>query len=106
MSYRYMRLIVFFDLPTATSQDLKVYRKFRKSLIKLGFYMFQESVYVKMVLNANVGKSVTAKVEQLKPDRGLVQMISVTERQFQNIVTFTGEQTTDVLDTDERTVIL
>lgn len=106
MSYRYMRLIVFFDLPTTTSEDLKIYRNFRESLIKLGFYMFQESVYVKMVLNASVGKSVISKVEQLKPDRGLVQLITVTERQFQNIITFTGEQTSEVLDTDERTIIL
>ena len=31
-----MRVIVFFDLPTETTEDKKNYRKFRKFLIKCG----------------------------------------------------------------------
>ena len=34
MNYRYMRVIVFFDLPTETAEDKKEYRDFRKFLIK------------------------------------------------------------------------
>ena len=34
MSYRYMRVIVMFDLPTITANDGREYRKFRKFLIK------------------------------------------------------------------------
>lgn len=37
MSYRFMRILVMFDLPTLTSEDLKMYRNFRKFLIKNGF---------------------------------------------------------------------
>ena len=51
MSYRFMRVIVFFDLPTETTEDKKNYRKFRKFLIKGGFLMLQESVYAKLALN-------------------------------------------------------
>ncbi len=47
MSYRFMRMIVFFDLPTKTTADLREYRKFRKLLITNGFVMMQESVYTK-----------------------------------------------------------
>ena len=54
MSYRYMRLLVFFDLPTITSLDKKEYRQFRKFLIKDGFIMMQESVYSKLALNQSV----------------------------------------------------
>lgn len=39
MSYRYMRVIVFFDLPSVTIVDKKEYLKFRKLLIKEGFIM-------------------------------------------------------------------
>ena len=47
MSYRFMRVIVFFDLPTLTLEDKKEYRNFRKFLLKRGFAMMQESVYSK-----------------------------------------------------------
>ena len=51
MSYRFMRVLVMFDLPTETSIQRRNYRKFRKSLIKNGFIMMQESVYVKLAMN-------------------------------------------------------
>ena len=38
MSYRYMRLLLMFDMPTDTASDRKAYRKFRKFLINEGFY--------------------------------------------------------------------
>ena len=44
---RYMRLIVFFDLPVATAKQRKDYRLFRKYLTKDGYLMLQESVYAK-----------------------------------------------------------
>ena len=37
MSYRYMRILVFFDLPTKTSKERNEYTRFRKYLIKSGF---------------------------------------------------------------------
>lgn len=39
MSYRFMRVLVFFDLPVQTSEDMKNYRLFRKTLLKNGFFM-------------------------------------------------------------------
>ena len=58
MNYRYMRVIVFFDLPTETAEDKKEYRNFRKFLIKKGFLMLQESVYCKLALNMTVADSI------------------------------------------------
>ena len=46
-----MRILVMFDLPMETSEERRNYRKFRKNLIKNGFIMMQESVYVKLVMN-------------------------------------------------------
>ncbi|MCD0050694.1 CRISPR-associated endonuclease Cas2, partial [Streptococcus agalactiae] len=36
MSYRYMRMILMFDMPTETAEERKAYRKFRKFLLSEG----------------------------------------------------------------------
>ena len=106
MSYRFMRIIVFFDLPTETAADRREYRAFRKLLIKNGFVMMQESVYCRMVLNGSVQKSVFDVIRKNKPKKGIVQMLTVTEKQFASMAYITGASKTDVIDTDERLVIL
>ena len=40
--FRFMRMLVFFDLPTITGEEKRHYRQFRKLLIKNGFVMLQE----------------------------------------------------------------
>lgn len=106
MTYRFMRIIVFFDLPTETEADKREYRKFRRTLIKNGFLMMQESVYCRMVLNATVLKSVVDAIRKEKPTKGIVQLLTVTEKQFSSMTYITGTYKTDVIDTDERLVIL
>lgn len=101
-----MRVMIFFDLPTYTKSDLREYRRFRKEIIRLGFMMMQESVYVKLVLNASVENLIIDKVEKIKPNKGLVQILSVTEKQYLNMKTIVGEVKSQTLDTDERMVIL
>jgi len=106
MNYRFMRIIVFFDLPILTNNDRREYRKFRKYLIKNGFSMMQESVYVKLVPTATVGNAVIENVKKNKPSAGLVQALKVTEKQFNNMEYVVGERKNEVLDSDERLVIL
>lgn len=101
-----MRVIVLFDLPTETLENKRDYRKFRKSLIDNGFIMMQESVYVRMVLNSSVEKSVINKIRKSKPERGLVQVLTVTEKQFSKIQFISGEVKTEVIDNDERLIII
>ena len=106
MSYRYMRIIVMFDLPMISSENLKEYRKFRKHLIKSGFIMMQESVYSKLALNTTVSESVIRNVKRNKPKEGLVQILTLTEKQYARMELVVGEYSSEVLDTDERIVIL
>ena len=101
-----MRMIVFFDLPTESEADRREYRKFRRMLVKNGFIMMQESVYCRMVLNATVQKSVIDVIRREKPPEGIVQLLTVTEKQFAGMTYITGSYKTDVLDSDERVVIL
>lgn len=106
MSYRFMRVIVFFDLPCETNDDKRNYRHFRKLLINSGFLMMQESVYCRMVLNQTAVDSIASNIRKNSPPKGLVQILTVTEKQFSKMEFVTGEYTTDIIDNDERLVIL
>lgn len=101
-----MRMLIFFDLPTETAANRREYRKFRNMLIKNGFIMMQESVYCRMVLNGSVMRSVAEIVKRNKPSDGIVQLLTVTEKQFSSMTYITGTYKTDVIDSDERLVIL
>lgn len=106
MSYRYMRILVFFDLPTITSEDRKNYRKFRKGLLQNGFFMLQESVYCRMVLNQSAEYNAREAVRKIKPPDGFVMMMSVTEKQFSKADFIVGSVKNNVLSTDDRITIL
>lgn len=101
-----MRILVLFDLPMVEKEDKRVYAAFRKYLIHCGFMMMQESVYCKMVVNAVVGESVMRNLRNNCPDRGLVQMLAVTEKQYSKMQVLVGEAHDEVLNTDERLVFL
>lgn len=101
-----MRVIVFFDLPVVTTEDMREYRKFRKYLIKNGFIMVQESVYVKLAANSNTADAVSDNLRKNKPTNGLVQVLKVTEKQYNRMECIVGECKSDIIDTDERLIIL
>lgn len=105
MSYRFMRVIVMFDLPMLSSQEKKEYRRFRKFLISNGFIMIQQSIYSKLALNNTVATTIIKNVKQNKPKSGLVQMLTITEKQYNRMEFVVGEFSTDTLDSDERMVI-
>ena len=101
-----MRILLFFDLPTITKRDLRAYTRFRRELIKLGFLMQQESVYIKLVLNATEAGLVKNKLEKIKPQKGLIQLLTITEKQYSGIETILGESTTNVVNDVERLIII
>ena len=101
-----MRIILFFDLPMITSGDIKRYNKFRKLHVKEGFIMMQKSVYTKLVINASSVKLVKNKIEKNKPQDGIVQILTVTEKQFASIECIVGERKTNVIDSTERVLII
>ncbi len=101
-----MRVIVFFDLPVLTAKNRRDYRQFRKYLIKNGFLMEQESVYSKLAPNSTVADTIIYNVKKHKSEEGLIEALKVTERQYENIVFICGKKQKEVLDTNERLVII
>lgn len=101
-----MRLIVFFDLPVGTSAERREYSRFRKFLVKNGFIMMQESVYAKIVLNGTAGNAVRESVRKNKVRNGNIQMLLITEKQFASIEYVSGKRQTEIVDGDERLVLI
>lgn len=101
-----MRVMVFFDLPVGSNEERKAYSKFRKVLIKGGFVMMQESVYSKLVLNQTAVNSVCDYLRKNKPEKGLVQILTVTEKQFARSEMLVGEYKGEIINTDERLIVI
>ena len=97
-----MRVLVMFDLPIETSIQRKNYRKFRKSLIKNGFIMMQESVYVKLAMNQGSADLIVKSIRKLCPEEDIVQVLQITEKQFSKMEFLVGESQTEYVDSDER----
>jgi CRISPR-associated protein Cas2 len=95
-----------FDLPVETSSQKKNYRDFRKFLLTSGFIMEQYSVYTKLVLNSSVMKAVYKKVEDKVPAKGRIQILSVTEKQYEDMIYLIGEKQSEIIDTTDRMTIL
>ena len=106
MSYRVMRIMIFFDLPTITYNDKRSYTLFRRFLIKNGFLMLQESVYSKLVLNQIVCEQIKDKIKKFCPSSGLVQMLVVTEKQYAKIEYLAGKNYSKVENSDKRLIIV
>ncbi len=101
-----MRVIVLFDLPVTTAAQRREYTRFRKFLLKSGFVMQQESVYSKLALNTTVAQRIAENVRKSKPNEGLVQMLTITEKQYSRMEILVGETKSEVLQSDERLVVL
>ena len=101
-----MRVLVFFDLSVTTGENRREYRRFRKFLLKNGFLMLQESVYCKLALNGTAVNAIVDNVHKNKPEEGLVQLLTVTEKQYSKMDIIIGDVKSEVLDSDERLVIL
>ncbi len=104
--FRFMRYLVFFDLPTLTEEDRKNYRHFRKALIKNGFIMLQESVYCRMITSPSMENSIKKMLYENKPPEGIVQTLRVTEKQFAKMDYIVGENQSNVIDSKEAVIVL
>lgn len=101
-----MRVVVFFDLPVLTAVNRKDYYLFRKYLLKSGFMMVQESVYCKLAQNSSMADAIVENLKKNKPKAGLVQVLRVTEKQYSKMDFIVGDRKSDVIDSDERLIIL
>ena len=106
MSYRYMRMILMFDMPVETAEERKAYRKFRKFLMNEGFIMHQFSVYSKLLLNNSANNAMLERLIVNNPKKGSITLLTVTEKQFSRMIYLNGERDTSIANSDARLVFL
>ena len=90
--YRIMWVFVFFDLPTETKTDRKNYTKFRKSLEKDGFTMFQYSIYNRHCASRENAQVHIQRTKNNLPPHGHVCILQLTDKQFGMIELFIGRK--------------
>lgn len=103
---RIMRTMVFFDLPNVYAKDKRNYLKFRKFLLSEGFIIMQESVYSKIILNQQQADLLFNRVRKNAPKKGIIQVLTITEKQYAQIEYIIGEPDTKIINDDSKLVIL
>lgn len=106
MRDRVMRTMVFFDLPNVYLRDKKNYIRFRKYLINEGFIMMQESVYSKIVLNSQQSGLLINRIRKNAPKKGIIQVMTITEKQYSQIEYIIGETQNKIIDTEDKLIVL
>lgn len=89
-AYRIMWVMVLFDLPTETKQDIKLYADFRKKMLKDGFTMFQFSIYMRHCASRENAEVHIKRVQRNLPPKGHVGILTVTDKQFGTMEIFYG----------------
>ncbi len=90
--YRIMWTIVMFDLPVGTSQERRVATQFRKSLLDMGFNMAQFSVYYRVMGSKELATRYIQSIERKVPEHGSVNILSITDKQYENMICFLGRK--------------
>lgn len=87
---RYMRLLVFFDLPVVTRAERRAYTVFRRFLLNDGYDMIQFSVYGRIVNGNDAEQKHLKRLVDNLPPEGSVRCLSVTEKQFASMKLLVG----------------
>ncbi len=84
-----------FDLPVVEKSDRKAATQFRNFLLDQGFAMAQYSVYYRMVSGKDSGWTMEKRISQNLPEYGSVQIVAITDKQYENIKLFKGKRSED-----------
>lgn len=88
--YRVVWMFTLFDLPVLTKPERKAANDFRKYLLKQGFQMAQLSVYMKYCRDKTQADRLAIQISQAVPDDGKLDILMLTDKQYENIVTYYG----------------
>ncbi|MBQ2712727.1 MAG: CRISPR-associated endonuclease Cas2 [Clostridia bacterium] len=88
---KFMRILVFFDLPVATKIQRTVATRFRNFLLKDGYHMVQFSVYARVCNGMDDVEKHKRRLNLNLPPNGSVRMLIITERQYESIAVLVGK---------------
>lgn len=79
-----------FDLPVVDPVERKAATGFRNFLLNQGFEMAQFSVYLRYCSGTEQVQALTKRVREALPTGGKVDILTFTDKQYENIVSFTS----------------
>ena len=91
-AYRIMWVLVFFDLPTETKKERKIYADFRKKLLQDGFTMFQFSIYLRHCASMDNADVHTKRTKKNLPEKGHIGILTITDKQFGMMEIYHGKK--------------
>ena len=90
---RFLRILVFFDLPVVSKEDRNLYTHFRKFLIEDGYDMLQFSVYCRIVNGEDAADKHLQRLREHLPGKGSVRILQITDRQYSAMKILLGTKT-------------
>ncbi|ODT49588.1 MAG: CRISPR-associated endonuclease Cas2 [Niastella sp. SCN 39-18] len=94
-----MWVLVFFDLPTETKKERKIYARFRKDIMADGFTMFQFSIYLRHCASRENANVHIERVKKILPQKGHIGIMCITDKQFGMMEIFRGQNMVDAPET-------
>jgi CRISPR-associated protein Cas2 len=87
---RFMRMMVFFDLPVVTKAERRAYTVFRRFLLNDGYEMIQFSVYGRILVGSDGQEKHFRRLIDHLPPEGSVRCLTLTEKQFASMKLLVG----------------
>ncbi len=86
-----MWILVMFDLPVGTHEQSRAASKFREFLLDEGYEMARFSIYARFCSGKEQYEAFVRHIEAHLPDKGDVHILGFTDRQYENIIRFSGQ---------------
>lgn len=90
---KFMRILIFFDLPVKTKKQRSEATHFRNFLLNDGYHMIQYSVYSRVCNGVDAVEKHRKRLKNNLPDNGSIRMLVITEKQYESIDILLGKLT-------------
>lgn len=90
---KFMRMMVFFDLPVQTKTQRREATRFRNFLLTDGYHMIQYSVYARVCNGVDAVEKHRRRIKDNLPDNGSIRILVITEKQYESIDILLGRLT-------------
>lgn len=87
---KFMRMIVFFDLPVKNKTAQKAATRFRNFLLRDGYYMVQYSIYARICMGHDGVATHKTRLYNNLPENGSIRLLVITEKQYEGIEMLLG----------------
>lgn len=92
---RFMRILVFFDLPVTTKEERRLATGFRNFLLDDGYHMLQFSVYARLCNSVENAEGHFRRLTRAAPQNGSIRCMIVTEKQYVGMRLIAGKRAPD-----------